>query len=364
MREEIAGLATNVTLGRDQWLFREGDPADGVYVVRVGHLEVLHDGPEPESINTLTRGAVLGELALLSHSVRSASVRALRDTELLKIDRDSFETLLRSEPELALSLTRVLSTQLQASRWLPPARRARPVTIALRAGSTGVPLMKFADELSRAMCAWGKVAVLHPEEAQGVSGNGGSAVGETRAEAIARFAPLVERCEEDHDQVIMVCGSGDQGSSWEEFCISRADRVLVLVDAGAEAEAQPNVGAGREVAALHGSDLVGLGVQAGSGRMTEWLELLEPADVFAVSAEAHGADVALMARRLAGRSLVSCSRVAAHEHSPISGYSTCCSTREWSSTVSAGSAWGRSSAGCSPPDTTAPQSTPTATRSG
>ena len=58
----------------------------------------------PQRINTLTRGAVLGELALLSDSVRSASVRALRDSELLRIDRASFESLLRSEPELALGL--------------------------------------------------------------------------------------------------------------------------------------------------------------------------------------------------------------------------------------------------------------------
>ena len=45
-----------------------------------------------------------GELALLSDSVRSASIRALRDTELLKIDKAQFDSLLHSEPELALSL--------------------------------------------------------------------------------------------------------------------------------------------------------------------------------------------------------------------------------------------------------------------
>ena len=62
-----------------------------------------------EVLNTLTRGAVLGELALLSGSRRSASIRALRDTEVLKIDKRHFDVLLRAEPELALSLTRVLS---------------------------------------------------------------------------------------------------------------------------------------------------------------------------------------------------------------------------------------------------------------
>ena len=164
MLQDIAALARDVSIGRGEWLFRQGDRADGVYVVRVGHLEVVHEGEDPVTINTLTRGAVLGELALLSDSLRSASVRGLRDSELLMIDKPHFDALLHSEPELALSLARVLSAQLQASRAVPVARRAHPVTIVLRAVGSGVPLLELADELSRAMCAWGKVAVLHPGE--------------------------------------------------------------------------------------------------------------------------------------------------------------------------------------------------------
>ena len=76
-------------------------------------------------MNTVTRGAVLGELALLSDSNRAASVRALRDTELLQITRPLFESLLRSEPELTLSLARLLSAQLRASRAIPLAWTAR-----------------------------------------------------------------------------------------------------------------------------------------------------------------------------------------------------------------------------------------------
>ena len=136
-----------------------------MYVVRLGQLEVIREDPEPETVNTLTRGAVLGELALLNDSDRSASVRALRDTELLQITRAHFESLLRSEPELTLSLARVLGAQLKASRAIPPARRGRPVTLALHALGDGVPLIELADELSRMLCTWGRVAVLHPGDA-------------------------------------------------------------------------------------------------------------------------------------------------------------------------------------------------------
>jgi NTE family protein len=299
MREEIAGLATNVSLAREQWLFHEGDPADGVYVVRVGHLEVIHEGPEPETLNTLTRGAVLGELALLSDSVRSASVRALRDTELLRIEKEAFHSLLRSEPELALSLTRVLSTQLQASRAIPVSRRGRPVTIALRAIGPGVPLLELADELSCAMCVWGRVAVLHPGEEHAATSER-----ESRVDAFARFAPLVERCEEDHDQVIMVCGADQPTSAWDEFCIARADRTIAVVSEAwpEEREDVPAHAGGWE--SLRGSDLVGYGIPVGSGGLAGWVASLAPATIYAISAdEQRRADVARMARRLTERSV-------------------------------------------------------------
>lgn len=300
MLDEVASLAENVRLRREEWLFRAGDPADGVYVVRVGHLEVLQEGPAPQTLNTLTRGAVLGELALLSDSLRSASVRALRDTELLKIDKASFDSLLRSEPELALSLTRVLSAQLQASRAIPVARRARPVTIALHAIGPEVPLLDLADELSRAMCAWGKVAVLYPGDEHAKPGEG-----DARVDSISRFAPIIERCEQDHDQVIMVCGSRERASAWDEFCVSRADRVLVVVGNEMPQEhLRGPLGDTRWIADLRGSDLVGYGVQPGSGSLAGWIASLAPRSVFAISTDAHRrSDVARMARRLAAQSV-------------------------------------------------------------
>jgi len=303
--ERVAAIAQSVSVAREEWLFREGDAADGVYVVRLGQLEVVRDGDDSarQTLNTLTRGAVLGELALLSDSARSASVRALRDSELLRIDRAGFATLLGSEPELALGLTRSLSAQLQASRAIPTSRRACPVTIALVAAHPLRGLVDLADELSRALCAWGKVAVL-------LAGEDAPEV-ESRAQAMARYAPLVERCEQDHDQVIMVCGPGAGPGAWEEFCLARADAVLAVIDAGGPAPAperlqDPNANAGPaagRLGRLRGSQLVACGVEPGSGLLAGWTSEISPAGVFALAQSERAGDVARMARRLSGRSL-------------------------------------------------------------
>ena len=305
MRAELAVLAERISLARGEWLFREGETADGVYIVRLGHLEVLTETPARQRVNTLTRGAVLGELALLSESRRSASVRALRDSQLLRIDRESFTALLHSEPELALSLTRVLSSQLQASRAIPVSRRARPVTIALRALSPEVPVLQLADQLSRAMCAWGRVAVLYPGEATPAQR------GETADEAFARFAPVIESCEQEHDHVVLACGLGEETSAWDDFCLSRADRVVVVADLRLSGDdpgghnPTPNAGRTEPHRGLAGSDLAALGVRvgAGAGELAALLERLEPGGIFAISAEQPHEDIARMARRLSGRSV-------------------------------------------------------------
>ncbi len=302
--ERVASLAGSVTLDRGEWLFREGEAADAVYLVRVGHLEVLRnaesdDAGSHEVVNTLTRGAVLGELALLSSSTRSASVRALRDTELLRIDKSDFDELLRSEPDLALSLTSVLSSQLRASRAIPGARRGRPVTIALRAAGPDVPLLDIAGELSRSLCERAKVAVLYPGEDDASVVAAGS-----RAEAAARYGPVVESCELEHDHVIMVCGVSEHPTAWDEFCISRADRVLAVVSGAPVDEGDAAGGHGAWATGLRGADLVGFAVTDGAGDLEAWIELLGPAGIHVLRAgpDMRG-DVQRMGRRLSGDAL-------------------------------------------------------------
>ncbi len=134
------------------------------------------------------------------------------------------------------------------------------MTIALRAVGEGASALEIADALSRAMCTWGKVAVLYPAEEEG------SAVdGESPATA---FAATVERCELDHDQVLMVCSSGRRQSAWDEFCLARADRLLAVVDASASSAANGNAAEGQGetwAAALRGADLLAYGVRPGAG---------------------------------------------------------------------------------------------------
>ena len=71
-----------------------------------------------------------------------------------------------------------------------------------------MPLLEIADELSRGLCACGRVAVLHPAAQDGQGASASRAI--SRMDAVARFGPLIERCELEHDHVLMVCGASER----------------------------------------------------------------------------------------------------------------------------------------------------------
>src|SRR6202035_4129531 len=87
LHDALAQRARPISVAADEWLFRAGDPAQDMYIVRAGRLEVVDD-VAGAVIRELGRGDGLGELALLTGEPRSASVRAARATDLVAVGRN------------------------------------------------------------------------------------------------------------------------------------------------------------------------------------------------------------------------------------------------------------------------------------
>jgi CRP-like cAMP-binding protein len=99
-------------------VFRQGERGDRLYVVKSGVLEVLSgpvDTGESSPIAYLGPGEVLGELALLTGSPRSATVRSPEHAELFTVDKSVFLDLMDSLPALSRNLCVVLARRLEAT---------------------------------------------------------------------------------------------------------------------------------------------------------------------------------------------------------------------------------------------------------
>lgn len=91
-------------------IFLQGDIPAAMYVVRTGLVHILSFGRVLEDVRP---GAAFGEMAVLDEAPRSAAAMAGADTEVAVIDRPALMRLLRSEPEIALAIMRLLARRLR-----------------------------------------------------------------------------------------------------------------------------------------------------------------------------------------------------------------------------------------------------------
>jgi len=91
-------------------LFNEGEPGNTMYVLMEGSASVVVAG---QVIEVARPGALLGEMALVDSSVRSATVIARSNCRLLPINRTQFDLLVRESPEFARHVMMVIADRLR-----------------------------------------------------------------------------------------------------------------------------------------------------------------------------------------------------------------------------------------------------------
>lgn len=101
---------------KDEFIFQEGETGSQMYVISAGMVNITKtiDGEE-KFLKTLGKGEIFGEMALIDHLPRSASVIAAEDdTELLEIDHALFVYLVGQQPAFALIVLKAMSHRLRS----------------------------------------------------------------------------------------------------------------------------------------------------------------------------------------------------------------------------------------------------------
>jgi len=104
--------ATLVTARAAELVYREGDPADALYVIVSGSVAIRAGEPPGNEIARLGEREFFGENALIGNELRSTSVEALEETELLRIDRHVLRELLEDQPRALKVFLRFLRERM------------------------------------------------------------------------------------------------------------------------------------------------------------------------------------------------------------------------------------------------------------
>ncbi|TFG85734.1 MAG: cyclic nucleotide-binding domain-containing protein [Chromatiales bacterium] len=132
----ILGVLEPVVCKGGAWLFRQGDEGDALYLLARGLLQTWMASSEPgdggqRMIAEIAPGEIVGEIGMLAGGKRSAGIRAVRDSLLLRMDAAAFDKLGRQRPELIRHIAGGIAARLRDRTAGPAPVRRLVRTIAV-----------------------------------------------------------------------------------------------------------------------------------------------------------------------------------------------------------------------------------------
>ncbi len=269
LREQMAW----VEFAAGETLMMQGEAGDCMYLSISGRLRayVRDDDGVERMVREMARGQIIGEMALFADAPRSATVVAIRDSVLVRLDKPAFDHLLACSVQASIALTRQIIQRLQTAQ--TRSDLALPVTIGLLPISAGVDAADLAHSLAEQLRrlslpaqspASRRVCVVDAARIDAALQQPGMAQSEPgAADPERRIALYLDRLEAAYDFVLLVADG--EPTPWTQRCSRRSDEMLLLADA-----AQPP--------ALHRTETRFLMQRQRRAEAAEILVLLHPAD--------------------------------------------------------------------------------------
>lgn len=220
-----------------QRLFAVGNEGDALYVVSSGRLGVFPGASERsgELIAEIGPGETIGEMALVTNETRSATVTALRDTELFRLSRDAFRRVSKAHPEIFASIASILAERLRRTTQRIGAAHP-PQSLAVVPLNDTARCQDLVVQLLRALDRMGVRARVLNESMKGHETDWYNAI------------------EANHDLTIFLTQLG--WSSWTQLCFRQADRVLLVASGGARVDIPTSIQTAIRTKQPHSIELV------------------------------------------------------------------------------------------------------------
>ncbi len=265
-------------------LCESGDEADQLFFVRAGRLAAFRheEGHEPQFLGLIRPGEPAGEMAMIAGSQHSASVVALRDSEILAMPRDVFFAAAEKDPAVMIELARLMI------------RRARQTTTRASTSDPSVFGFVGVDRMVKVRDLVERIAASI--EALGYSV---TTIGEEGQHAPTEWFSNVEGA---HDYVLY-SAEADQ-IAWKQIVGRQVDRLFRIARGDKPPPALLDYFASPAIEKQYLLDLIliqpaGLAMPTGS---EAWMDAVRPARLFHLRA-GSSADIDRIARVLAGRSV-------------------------------------------------------------
>jgi predicted acylesterase/phospholipase RssA/CRP-like cAMP-binding protein len=234
--EELETRLELVPLYSGEVVMREGESGSDMFVVVSGRLRVVNTGAHGAEVIVaeLGPGETVGEMAIISGEARSATVYAVRDSQLARLSAVQFEQLLERHPK---STFQIVTSRLVARIGNRSSQRRRSTsisTVAVVGAAPGAPTSAFASRLASSLAHLGDVVHLTSAVVDRELGRPGIAHAFDREGWSTQLVEWLAEQEADHRFVVYESDAGL--TPWTERTIRQADHVVVVADAAGDPE--------------------------------------------------------------------------------------------------------------------------------
>ena len=111
---EVTSMSLSRAFKKGETIFHQGSQSDCAFIISSGSAEILQETTEGEKvIGKLKENEIFGEMGLIDGQPRSATARALEDSVMYVINRNSFDILVQKNPKALLPILKVLTSRLR-----------------------------------------------------------------------------------------------------------------------------------------------------------------------------------------------------------------------------------------------------------
>jgi len=218
-----------VRLHAGETLFAQGDASRDLYFILGGRLRAMtRDG---RVSSEMARGESIGEIALLTGELRTATVEAVRDADLVRVTPEAFDEIVAKYPQVMQAIAGIVVQRLRAKE-RTVTRGAPKKCIAVLCIGAKLASTSFCARLVRGLERIGSTMHLSAERVEALLNQPGITGAEREQASGMRLTAWLD--EQEASTQFLVYETDGTDSRWTQRCLRQADEILIVADAASD----------------------------------------------------------------------------------------------------------------------------------
>lgn len=215
-------------LNSGECLYEQHEQGDCMHIIISGRLKVIKQTDQGRiTLGEISSGECVGEMSLLSDAPRSASIYAIRNSVVVKITKEQFETLCIDQPQLLRQISKTVIQRLTNKDRLRK-KPAQVKNIALLPVSKDIDMDAFLQNIQQSLQKYGKVLLLNEANINDHLKEIGITDFTKKPSDDIKFNRWLEKKEQETDFILY---QGNYSNDyWTQASIRQADKIILVSD--------------------------------------------------------------------------------------------------------------------------------------